>query len=94
VSGTLAQVQDIFRDVLDNCGIVLTRDSDASTVPGWDSMTHVNLIYNIEQEFSVRFGLAELQDLKKVGELVDLVDRKRAQTQASTGGKSPASVGG
>lgn len=91
MSGTLAQVQDIFRDVLDNSGIVLTRESSASTVPGWDSMTHVNLIYNIEQEFSVRFGLSDLQELKNVGDLVDVLERKLAQSQAPAGGKPPAS---
>ena len=80
MSDKLAQVQDIFRDVLDDPGVVLPRESNVSTVPGWDSMTHVNLIYNIEQEFSVRFGLAELQDLKDVGDLLDLLDRKLAQT--------------
>lgn len=76
---TLVQIQDIFRDVLDNSGIVLTRESNVTTVPGWDSMTHVNLIYNIEQEFSVRFGIEELQGLKNVGDLSDLLDKKLAQ---------------
>ncbi|MGO9229468.1 MAG: acyl carrier protein [Bryobacteraceae bacterium] len=79
MNGTLAQIQDIFRDVLDNPSVVLTRESNVSTVPGWDSMTHINLIYNIEQEFSVRFGLAELQELKNVG---DLLDQKLAQSQS------------
>ena len=79
MSSTLAQVQDIFRDVLDNPSIVLKRESNVSTVPGWDSMTHVNLIYNIEQEFSVHFGIQELEGLKNVGDLSDLLDRKLAE---------------
>ena len=75
---TLSRVQDIFRDVLGQPGLALTRDSNAANVQGWDSLAHVNLIWSIEQEFAVRFGLGELQDLKNVGELIDLLEQKLA----------------
>jgi len=31
-----------FQGCLDDPGIVLTRESNVSTIHGWDSMTHVN----------------------------------------------------
>ena len=76
MSDILSELQPIFRDILDQPNLVITRDSSASTVEGWDSLTHVNLIWNIEQEFSVHFGLGELQDLKNVGDLIDVLERK------------------
>ena len=78
-TGTLQQLQEIFRDVLDNSSLVLSRESDIMTLPGWDSMLNINLVYTIEQEFSLRFDLSELQDVRTAGALTDLVDRKLAQ---------------
>ncbi|HYA18252.1 MAG TPA: acyl carrier protein [Bryobacteraceae bacterium] len=75
---TLERIQAILRDVLNEPGLEITRDSSAQTVRGWDSLAHVDILWNVEQEFKVRFPLGEIQNLKNVGELVDLVDRKVA----------------
>ena len=74
----LNRVQDVLRDVLQQPDLVVTRDSSAADVKGWDSLAHVEFIWNVQQEFSVRFALGELQDLKNVGHLVDLVAKKTA----------------
>lgn len=74
----LEELQPIFRDVLDNPNLVLTRESNASTVEDWDSLAHVNLVTVIEGRYKVRFALGELQDLKNVGDLIDLLQEKLA----------------
>jgi acyl carrier protein len=72
----LIGVQDIFRDVLDEPDLVLTRQSNAETVPDWDSLAHVNLITAIQQRYKVKFALGELAQLKYVGDLLDLLQQK------------------
>jgi len=72
----LTQLQPIFRDVMDNPGLSVARDSSASTVSGWDSLAHINLVSAIEQEFGIRFALGELEELKNVGEMIDLMEKK------------------
>ena len=42
----------------------------------WDSLTHVNLITAIEKRYKIRFALGELQDLKNVGDMIDLMEEK------------------
>lgn len=74
----MARVEAIFRDVLDDPAFVLTREASAQTVPAWDSLAHVNLVTTIEQEFDVHFALGELERLKNVGEMVDLIEAKLA----------------
>jgi acyl carrier protein len=74
----LSQLEPIFRDVLDNSRLNLTRESNASNVAGWDSLAHINLISAIEQQFAISFTLGELQELKNVGEMIDLMERKLA----------------
>jgi acyl carrier protein len=75
----LTQLQPIFRDVFDRSDLIVTRESNAETVEGWDSLVHITLINAIEQEFAVDFALGELESLKNVGEMVDLIERKRAR---------------
>ena len=48
----------------------------ASDVEGWDSLTHMSIITAVEKEFSVRFKLKEINKLKDMGSLIDLVEGK------------------
>jgi acyl carrier protein len=73
---TLAQLQDIFRDVFDNASLEIGRDSSAHNVEGWDSLIHINLVVAVEQAFGIKFMLGELQGLENVGDMADLIDKK------------------
>jgi acyl carrier protein len=75
-SSILEKLQPIFQDVLDNPELRIDRSSSALTVPGWDSLAHINLVVAIEHEFNIKFALGELEELKNVGEMVDLMERK------------------
>ncbi|SFS10907.1 acyl carrier protein [Granulicella pectinivorans] len=74
----LQQVQEIFRDVFDQPNLVITRESNASTVEDWDSLAHINLVNAIQKEFKIKFALGELQELKNVGDMIDLMHVKLA----------------
>jgi acyl carrier protein len=74
----LEQVQETFRDVFDQPDLMITRESNASTVEDWDSLTHVNLVTAVERRYKVKFALGELLDLKNVGDLLDLLNKKLA----------------
>jgi acyl carrier protein len=39
-------------------------------------MTHITLIYAIEDEFGVKFSTKDLEGLKCVGDLIDAVSRR------------------
>lgn len=54
----------------------LDEQTVASQVPGWDSLSHVNVILAVEKGFSVRFSRVEILRLKTVGDLQRLVDSK------------------
>lgn len=72
------RLQPIFQDVLDNKTVRVGRESDASSVDGWDSLTHIQIITAIEQEFAIDFTLAELEMISNVGDLADLIASKHA----------------
>jgi acyl carrier protein len=73
---TLARLTAVFRDVLDDDDLGLTRATTAADIPGWDSLAHVRLILAVQKAFNVKFSAAQVTKLKNVGELVDLVDQK------------------
>lgn len=72
----LARLQPIFRDILDQPDLVISRESSARTVEDWDSFAHIVLIRGIEKEFAVKFALNEVGNLKNVGEMADLIQAK------------------
>ena len=71
----LTAVQDIFRDNFDDDSLVITRETCADDIEDWDSLEQINLLTAIEKKFSIKFMLADVRDLKDVGDLLDLVAR-------------------
>ena len=69
----LAQVQAIFRDVLDNEDIVLTNETTANDIEEWDSLSHIQLIVAIEKNFKIKFTSLEIMKWKNVGEMIDTI---------------------
>jgi acyl carrier protein len=66
----------IIHEVFENSDLVITPLTTADDVDEWDSLTHLQLISAIEQKFKVRFALGELQSLKNVGDMADLIQKK------------------
>jgi acyl carrier protein len=65
----------ILRELdLDDCEI--EDETEASDVPGWDSLNHVRIIDAIEQEFGLRFRSLEIIRIRNVGDLQQLIDGK------------------
>lgn len=76
-SDIIQDLQPIFSDVLDLPDLRLTAESNASNVEGWDSLAHINLVVAIEKRYKIKFALAELRNLHNLGEMADLIVKKR-----------------
>ena len=66
----------IFRKIFNDETIVFSEELTANDVPNWDSLTHMLMIGEVENEFSVKFKLKELGKLDNVGSLVTLIKSK------------------
>ncbi len=69
------KLKEIFNDVFDR-DIELNESTQAKDVDGWDSLTHITLIAQIEEEFDMKFTMKEVLGMKNVGEMVDIILRE------------------
>ena len=70
------KLTEIFHVVFTNPNIVLNDSLTANDVDGWDSLTHMILIDEVENKFNIKFKLKELNKLKNVGDLLEMIDLK------------------
>lgn len=72
----ISEVKQILIHILQHERFNMKEELTASDVDGWDSLTHMNIITKIEETFSIRFKLKELNKLKNMGTLIELIQSK------------------
>lgn len=72
----IRKLTEIFRNVFGNQSLELTNDLTANDVDNWDSLTHMILIAEVEDEFSIKFKLKDLNKMKNVGEMINIINSK------------------
>ncbi|MFC1809127.1 acyl carrier protein [Candidatus Omnitrophota bacterium] len=65
-------ISDIFELEADTIKDTLT----ANDIELWDSMNHLRLITAIEEEFGIKFTMAEIQSIDSIKILIDLCAKK------------------
>ncbi|HEY5392264.1 MAG TPA: acyl carrier protein [Hanamia sp.] len=66
----------VFREVFNNDQITLSNEMTAKDVGSWDSLSHMLMIEKVENTFGLKFKLREINKLKNVGVLIDLIENK------------------
>lgn len=67
------RLNNVFRDVFDDDGIVVGEATTANDIEDWDSLIHITLVSEIEDEFGIRFKMKEVTNMKNVGEMADKI---------------------
>ena len=73
------RLSSIFRNLFDDETVVLTPETTAADIAGWDSMAHINLLLTIQSEFGVSFKAADIEQMHSVKDLVDFIMQKQAK---------------
>lgn len=72
----IAQVNQILISVLNHENFEISETLSATDVDGWDSLSHMIIISEVEKQFSITFKLKELNKMKNMGDMLDLISLK------------------
>lgn len=71
-----SQLRGILVGILKHEELSMEDSMTASDVKGWDSLSHMIIIKEIESSFSIRFKLKDLNKLIDMGSLVSMIEKK------------------
>ncbi len=72
----VSKLTEVFRKVFNNEKLELRDNLTANDVENWDSLSHMILISEIENTFNIKFRLKDLNKMRNVGEMIDLLIQK------------------
>jgi acyl carrier protein len=78
----LQKLQQVFCDVFDDDSIVLSPQTKADDIPGWDSLAQVKIILGCERVFAIRLRPREINVLENVDEMTEHLEKVLSKAQA------------
>lgn len=70
------KLAEIIRVTFEDEALEVTADTSADDIEAWDSVAHISLIFAIEEEFGFQFTSGELESMRNVGDLQNVITRK------------------
>ena len=71
----LAELQEAFRKAFMAPRLEITPETTSVDIDGWDSLSHVRLLLEVEKRFGIDIDGEQGTRLKNVGELLDMLAR-------------------
>jgi acyl carrier protein len=69
-------LHEIFQEVFMRDDIELAPALTAKDVAGWDSFKQIEIMVSVEERFNIRLNTREIDGLKCVGDLAEVIARK------------------
>lgn len=70
------ELQEVFREVFKDAGIVLSAQTSAKDIKMWDSFMHIQLITAVEKRFDIQFSFNEVMQFNQVDDLLKAIETK------------------
>ncbi|MBO9500289.1 acyl carrier protein [Brevundimonas sp. A19_0] len=74
----LAKIEPLMRDLFDEYDGPIGPQTSAADIEQWDSLANVQFIVMVEQTFGVRFSTSEIEKLRNLGEMAQVIAAKQA----------------
>jgi acyl carrier protein len=66
----------IFRHVFEDPHLTIFPEMTAKDVEKWDSLSHLQMLSQVEKQFRIKLHFKEIRKLKNVGDLIQLIHQK------------------
>jgi acyl carrier protein len=77
----LHKIQTAFENILEHNSFQLEEHTSAKDVDGWDSITHMMIITEIEEMYQIKFKLMDLMGMNTIADLIRTVEKEVEQDQ-------------
>lgn len=68
-----AKLERLFQNYFEDGSIKLKENTIVDDIEDWDSLEHISLIASVEKEFEIKFSMKEVNTMKNVGQMVDII---------------------
>ncbi len=69
-------IRNVVSSVVGHQNFEMKDELTATDVDGWDSLSHMIIITELEKKFDIKFKLKELNKLKDMGSLIATIESK------------------
>ena len=70
----LDTLQTVFMQTFENCPAISLK-TKKEDIPSWDSMSHLNLILNLEETFGHSFSIEDIEQIKSVQDIFTVINK-------------------
>lgn len=70
------QVKQLMADILNLDLDSIDGSTSKDTTASWDSLSHINLIVALEQEFQVSFEVSEIESMLSYSDILETLEKK------------------
>ena len=72
----LNQIELVLKKVFHSNEISITESTTAKDIDGWDSLTHMTVIAELEEHFAIQFTFDEVSDFNCIGDIARAIGYK------------------
>jgi acyl carrier protein len=69
----LSVITNSFSKILEHNNFELKEETTALDVDGWESVTHLLIITEIEKSLNIKFKLMDLMTMQNIGDLIKTI---------------------
>ena len=69
----LSSIREIITGILEDEGVVIEENTAPEDIDGWDSVTHIQLVSELEKQYGIKLTLKEVMSWESIGELIDVI---------------------
>jgi acyl carrier protein len=75
------KIKNTLTEITNKDNSRLNINSTTSEIEGWDSITHIEFIITLENEFQIKFTASEMAEFKNLKELCEVIQKKVSVNQ-------------
>jgi len=69
----LVEISNAVAKIVEHKNFSLNEQTTANDIDGWDSITHMMIISEVEKVFNIKFKLMDLMNMNNIGDLITAI---------------------